>query len=184
MISLISSTLQYPLLKLPSHMTTNKSKPADISTSRVLRTKQSSLLPQFGGSQTRPEEFHKLLRFADREWEGIMRLGRYCGMGLSDIARLRFQHLSQDRRTLRLARRGKVALQEFPLGPKLSEYLLSLPSPASLEAPLFERAFGMNVDELKAEFSTLCARIIGLKTHHPMPFDALHFDIRRTHRPS
>lgn len=125
------------------------------------------------------DAFHQLLKFADKEWEGILRFGRYCGLSLASCVQLRWQHVSHDRKALSLPRRSGNAVLHIPLGPQLTQYLLSLPTKPSREAPLFPRGFSTSIDELKARFSTLRANTLALKKAEQMSFEDLHYDFRR-----
>jgi integrase len=125
------------------------------------------------------DDFQRLLREADSEWEGILRFGRYCGFSLASCVQLRWQHVTRDRKALALPRRSGDAVLHIPLGPQLTQYLLSLPTKPPQEAPLFPRGFSTSVDELKAKFATLSGNTLAHKKGEQMSFEDLHYHFRR-----
>lgn len=108
-------------------------------------------------SPTSAEEFHRLLKCADPEWEGILRFGRYCGLPLNDCARLRSKNLSHDRQTLCIPASDGGHQVFMPLGSQLVDHLNALPK-ASANTPLFPHCFQMSRGSLERQFKWLLRR--------------------------
>jgi len=123
------------------------------------------------------DAFHRLLGFADAEWKGIMRLGRYCGLGLTDCARLKSWNLSQDKQMLLLKVPNVKHLLKFPLGPKLTDYLMTLPNPTTPDTPLFPNCYSTEQSGLEAEFNRLLERTD--KAYSDLDFSSLHYCFHR-----
>ena len=120
------------------------------------------------------DAFHRLLGFADAEWKGIIRFGRHCGLNLFDCARLNFTNLSHDRRMLLLNVANMKHLLRMPLGPKLTDYLMTLPIAATPETPIFPNCKSMDRRGLEMGFNRLMGQAGLDRSRHK--FSSLHFD--------
>lgn len=123
------------------------------------------------------DKFRLLFKRANSEWKGILMLGRYCGLGLIDCARLRRLNLTADRSGLRLFAGPNRRIRKVPLGPRLTSYLRAL-SLGPSHAPLFPYLCGKTVEELEAEFKAHVT-IAGLGYAKAPCFCSIYFQMPR-----
>jgi integrase len=123
------------------------------------------------------EDFQALLRVSDSEWQGMMMLGRYCGLRLVDCARLRVQNVSKDRKCLRFPVLEETREADIPVGNKLAEYLRMHEPVDKAGSPLFPRCASLSVPQLLAEFRHLALKAWGPKSNIPMRFSSVRFDL-------
>jgi hypothetical protein len=122
------------------------------------------------------ERFQKMLDSGDREWQGILRFVRYCGLDLQASARLRHSDFSNDYDTLRLNRPKKRGYARMILGPKLIAYLRLLPKVPKAGEPIFPNSATMSRKELMIRFREMQQRLHDNLTRRPFCFSELWFD--------
>jgi integrase len=102
----------------------------------LLRIRKSVKRKPFTAMQIR-----RLLAVANAEWRGMILVGLYCGLRLSDVATLTWRNidLQTGELTLTTAKTGRE--QILPLTKPLLTHLESLPAGDDPDAPLFPSAF-------------------------------------------
>jgi len=122
--------------------------------------------------------FQALLHVADTEWEGILRLGRYCGISLMGCILLRWQNVSEDNKTLHLFAGDGTQILEMPLGPKLAKYLTERRKRGSPNMPLFPRNCRNSLTSLAEDFALLAKKAWGASGPPKPCFSLIHFSFR------
>jgi integrase len=101
-----------------------------------------------------PEQVSALIRKAEGDWKGLIRVAFYTGQRLSDCANLRWRQvdlLSKVKKiTFEVTKTGDEL--EVPIHPALEDYLLSLPTPKNDEEFLFPSLAGRSVSPLSKAF--------------------------------
>ena len=129
------------------------------------------MLPEEAGMRDvfTPDQILKILAFADREWEGLILISRYCGLRLGDASRLSWRkvHNESDQMILRFfpqkTRRSATRRElEIPVHPKVEAYLLSLPiKNGGADAPVFPTLSKQHLsgcNGLSAQFQKIMAK--------------------------
>ncbi len=122
--------------------------------------------------------FEKLLDVADAEWEGILRLGRYCGISLMSCVRLRWRNVSDDNTSLRLFVDHGAQILEIPLGPKMANYLAVRRKMGSADTPVFPDNCHKRLESLAEHFALLAKRAWGASGRRKPCFSLIHFSFR------
>lgn len=119
--------------------------------------------------------FQRLLHVADTEWEGILRLGRYCGMSLMGCVLLCWQNVSEDNKTLRLFSRDGTEILRMPLGPNLVNYLTVCRKRGAADTPLFPENCHKGLANLAEHFTLLAKKAWGPGGPRKPCFSLIHF---------
>jgi hypothetical protein len=122
--------------------------------------------------------FQALLHVADTEWEGILRLGRYCGISLMSCVLLRWQNVSEDNTSLRLFAGDGTQILEMPLGPKLANYLTVHRKRGCPDMPLFPENCHKGLESLAEHFALLAKKAWGPSGPRKPCFTLVHFSFR------
>ena len=127
-------------------------------------------------SRIGPERFQKMLDSGDREWQGILRFVRYCGLDLQACARLRHSDFSNDYDTLRPNRPKKRSHGSMRLGPKLIAHLRSLPKASKASEPIFPNSATLSRKKLMLRFREVQQQVHDNLKSRPIQFSGLWFD--------
>jgi hypothetical protein len=120
--------------------------------------------------------FHRLIQIADREWKGILRFGRHCGLDPLDCVRLSHRAFRSNYQFLETT--SEVGIQiSTPLGSQLIRYLKSLPTPENSDAPLFPGNLNKSVAELEQHFLRMLVQVDASYSGGQLDFSALYFPI-------
>ena len=84
-------------------------------------------------------ELKRILAVADEEWKGMILVGLYCGLRLSDAAALRWANVDLAQRELVVTTQKTGRRQVLPLAAPLLRHLESLPASDNPTAPLFPK---------------------------------------------
>lgn len=104
-------------------------------------------------------ELKRIYRQTEGEWRGIFLIGLYTGARLRDCARLTWQNVELEERTLNFVSRKKKRRQSVWIHPKLLDYLLTLPAGDDPKLPLFPRAAAVkHTGTLSNQFHDIMAR--------------------------
>jgi hypothetical protein len=122
------------------------------------------------------ERFQQMLDSADREWKGILRFGRYCGLDILTCAQLRHSDFSKTYEALRLNREKECGQASMRLGPKLIAHLRSLPKASKADEPIFPNSATMSRKELMIRFREVQQGLNDNLTSRPFQFSRLWFD--------
>jgi len=87
-------------------------------------------------------ELKRLLDEADDEWKGMIMVGLYTGLRLSDVVRLTWQNVDLVRGEVFLVTKKTSRRQSLPLAKPLQTHLEAIGSSDNPTAPLFPRAYG------------------------------------------
>ncbi len=86
------------------------------------------------------DELRQILNTANNEWKGMILVGLYTGLRLSDVATLTWANLDLQRDELRVTTSKTGRRQVLPLARPLSKHLATLPTSDDPTAPLFPSA--------------------------------------------
>ena len=87
------------------------------------------------------EELKKILENANQEWRGMILMGLYTGLRLSDLATLTWLNVDLQRRELTVATAKTGRRQILPLAKPVFDYLGSIPSGDKPDEPLFPETY-------------------------------------------
>jgi integrase len=90
-----------------------------------------------------PEQIRALLEAAQGDWQGLILAGYYTGARMLDLARLRWENVDLDERSINFVQRKTDARLKVPIHPELEDYLLSGTVPDDSSAPLFPELYGL-----------------------------------------
>jgi integrase len=102
-----------------------------------------TLLKRTKGNERRPftiEELKRILEVANDEWRGMILVGLYTGLRLSDVATLTWANLDLQREELRVLTSKTNRRQILPLAQPLLKHLTGLPAGDDPSAPVFPEA--------------------------------------------
>lgn len=86
-------------------------------------------------------ELRQIMAVANAEWRGLILMGLYTGLRLSDVATLTWANVDLQQREIRVVS-GKTDRQQIlPIAQTLLKYLEALPSSDDPNGPLFTEAF-------------------------------------------
>jgi len=85
-------------------------------------------------------ELKRILAVANQEWKGMILVGLYCGLRLSDVATLTWANVDLAQRELVVTTQKTGRRQILPLAAPLLHHLESLPAGDDPRAPLFPNA--------------------------------------------
>ncbi len=122
-----------------------------------------TLLPQLDSVAKKPfenEEIRSLLDFASDDWRGVILLGCYTGMRLSDAANLTggnvdLKELVIDYMPKKTRRKNRWV--KVPMHPELIDYFNDVTKPKDEAAPLFESLAGKKSAALSKQFRKIMA---------------------------
>jgi integrase len=119
------------------------------------------------------EEVRKLLEIADPEWRTLIKLGLYTGQRLGDLARLTWQNVDLEKKTIELTTRKTVKHLEIPIAAPLLNHLQNIKKPsATTEMPVCPEAFKM-IQNCHGRAGTLCNRFGGRRRRYDLSFHSL-----------
>jgi integrase len=114
------------------------------------------------------DELRRLLDVAgDSEWRGLILLGIYTGQRLGDLARLAWQQVDLDKRTVRFVQQKTGHRLELPLAKTVQDYLLTLSAPDDPKAFVFPqsaRTADVKIGTLSNQFHELLEQVGLAKT--------------------
>lgn len=125
------------------------------------------------------ERFQNMLDSANREWKGILRFGRYCGLDILACARLRHSDFSNHYEALRLNHGKECGYASMRLGPKLIAHLRSLPEASTASEPIFPNSATLSRKMLMIRFREMQLQLHDNLTSRPFQFSELWFDFSR-----
>src|SRR3569833_157168 len=125
-------------------------------------------------------QFIKVIRIADWEWQGILRLGRYCGISLRSCSRLRWSNVSRDNCNLNLFSHGTGRMRSFPLGPKLTDYLATIRCIGEEDGFVFPRNCRKSVASLATDFARLANKAWGNQLPRVTRFSSIQFSLKES----
>ena len=108
-----------------------------------------------------PEQIIKLLEGADSDWRGLILAGYFTGARLGDLARLTWQSIDLDERSIEFTQKKTGAKIKVPIHSELLDYLLSRSVPDDGRRPVFPTLFnkpGPGKSGLSMSFKRLMAR--------------------------
>jgi integrase len=88
-----------------------------------------------------PEQINKLLEVADSDWRGLTLAGYYTGARLGDLARLTWQSIDLDERSISFTQKKTGAKIKVPIHSELLDYLLSRSVPDDGRKPVFPKLY-------------------------------------------
>ena len=102
-----------------------------------------TLLKRTKGFERRPftlDELKRILEAANDEWKGMVLVGLYTGLRLSDVATLTWANLDLQREEIRVTTSKTGRRQILPLAQPLLKHLTGLPAGDDSATPLFPSA--------------------------------------------